>query len=151
MLHRGKHQRTGRRGVAAVEAAVLLPILTLVVLGVCELSWFVYSAQVLHSAARQGARAAVWHHNTNAQVEAEVRRSVGNSMGLDPAAVSVRLSKLNAAGQEEYQVQNLSENEQGDPIRVMVSVNYGSMGFATNMLGLKDGQLSSYAVMQRRK
>ena len=121
MPHRIKRTRARRRGVATVEAAVLLPIVTLLVLGVCELSWYVYCSHVLNSAARQA------------------------------AAVDVRMSTLTAGGAEDYQVQNLSPNEEGRAIRVTVSVDYGEIGLATDLLGLKLGQLSGYAVMRRQR
>ena len=108
-------------------------------------------AQVLNNAARQGARAAVYVGNSNAEVEAAVRNALDDSMGLDPDAVDVRISMLSPEGQEQYQVRNLSENEQGGAIRVTVSVDYGLIGSATNLLGLQAGRLSSYAVMRRQR
>lgn len=151
MLQSAKHAQTRRRGVATVEAAVLLPILILLLLGTSELGWYVHCAQVLNNAARQGARAAVYLGNSNAEVEAAVHGALNNSMDLDPESVDVRISRLASDGEERYQVMNLNENEQGEAIRVMVSVDYGEMGFATNMLGLKGGELSGYAVMRRRR
>jgi len=148
---RGHARIGGRRGTAAVETAVLLPILTLLVLGVCELGWYVYCAQVLNNAARQGARAAAHYGNSNAEVEAAVHDSLSNSVELDAHAITVRLAKLSANGEEHYQILDLSDNEQGEPIRVTVSVDYGEIGFATNMLGLDMGKLSGYAVMRRRQ
>ena len=104
----------------------------------------------MHNAARQGARAAVSTSSSNAEVEAAVKQSVNNSLGLDSDAVTVRISRLTDAGEEQYQVMNLSENEQGEAIRVTVSVDYGGIGLASNILALRSGQLSSHAVMQRR-
>ena len=72
-------------------------------------------------------------------------------MDLDPAAVSVRISRLTWEGEEQYQVESLDENEQGEAIRVMVSVGYSQMGLATDLLGLKDANMSSYAVMRRHE
>ena len=151
MPHRHNHAPRRRRGVATVEAAVLLPILTVLMLGTYELGWHVHCAQVLNNAARQGARAAVYLENSNAEVVAAVNTSLKNSVGLESDAVTVQLSKLNAEGYAEYQIQNLNENEQGQPVRVMVSVDGADLGFLSNMLGLKSGSISSYAVMRRRE
>ena len=106
---------------------------------------------VRSSSARQGARTAVYLENSNAEVLAAVQNSLANAMGLDPASVTVRISKLDSTGNEEYQVMNLNENEQGEAVRVMATVNYGDIGFASNMLGLMGGTLSSYAVMRRQE
>jgi len=151
MRHRKTNRRARRRGAAVVETAVALPLLILLVLGVAELSWYIHCAHALHSAARQGARAAVYHGNSNAEVEAAVRSSVTHSTGLDAGAVHVRISALTSTGEEQYQVQNLNDNEQGVAIRVTASVDYGRIGLATNMLGMKGKQLSGQAVMRRRK
>ena len=140
-----------RRGVAAVELALLLPPLVVMAFGIVELGWYLDKAQVIHSAVRQGARAAVRLENSNAEVEAAVQNCLYNDAGIDAAAVTVEITCLSAAGQELYQVQNLNENEQGQPVRVTVSVLYSQMGALTNMLGLQAGSLSSFAVVQRRK
>lgn len=151
MLRQVCSQRRTRRGSAAVEAAVLLPLLMLLLLGVCELGWYVHCAQAVNNAARQGARTAVDCENSNAEVEGAVHSALSNSLNVSAEAVSVRMSRINSDGTEQYQVMDLSENEQGDAIRVWVSVDYGEIGFVTNMLGLDGGELSSYAVMRRRK
>ncbi len=143
--------RKHRRGVAAVEAACLAPLVILFVMIVCEVGWYVNCAQTVNNAARRGARAAVYHENSNAEVEAAVRNSLSNAMNIDPNAVTVRISHLTASGDEDYQVMNLNENEHGEMIRVMVSVDYGEMGLGMSLLGLNGGDLTSYAVMQRHK
>ena len=48
-----------RTGIAAVEAAIVMPLIVLIAFGVIESGYFVNSHQILHDAARQGARAAV--------------------------------------------------------------------------------------------
>ena len=45
-----------KRGVAALEAALALPILVLLTFGFIEIGWYVNSLQILHDAARQGAK-----------------------------------------------------------------------------------------------
>jgi CRISPR/Cas system-associated exonuclease Cas4 (RecB family) len=106
--------------------------------------------QILHNAARQGARAAVRLDNSNAEVEAAVLNSLQKSIDVDPSAVTVRLSKLNELGNENYQIQNLNENEQGQAVRVTVIVNSAHLGLPSNFLGLSTTNLSSSAVMERR-
>ena len=115
------------------------------------MGWYVYRAQELHNAARQGARTAVYHENSNAEVESAVHSCLNNSMGLDPDAVTIRISRLTSSGEEQYQVMSLDENENGEAIRVRATLDYGEIGFATDILSLKEGTISSYAVMRRLK
>jgi Flp pilus assembly protein TadG len=144
-------RQTCRRGIATVEAAVVLPVILLLVFGFVEVGYLVDSHHVLRDAARQGARASVRLENSNAEVRAAVLRSLNNSISVDSDAVTVRLSKLDDAGAEHYEVQNLSENEQGDAMRVTVTVDYGQFQPPSNFLGFVDRPLSSSAVMQRQK
>ena len=90
MRYRRKRNRTRRkhcRGVAAVEAAIVLPVVVLLLFGFIELGWQVNSLQIIHNAARQGARAAVRLENSNAEVEATVLSSLGKSIDVDPSAI----------------------------------------------------------------
>ena len=146
-----RRKKSCKRGVAAVEVAILLPIVLVVFFGVCELGWYVHCAQAVNNSARQGARTAVDHANSNAEVEAAVRNSLSNSLGTEASDVTVRISKLGSGGVEHYQVTSLDENENGDDLRILVSVEYAAVGIALNLLGLRDRRLSSYAVMRRTK
>jgi len=48
-----------QRGVAAVEFAMLLPMLAILIFGTIDLACLVYNKQILTNAAREGARAAI--------------------------------------------------------------------------------------------
>jgi len=148
---RRRTRQEHNRGVSAVEAAVVLPVVVLLLFGFIELGWQVNGAQILHDAARQGARAAVRLENSNAEVQAAVLDSLSKSTDVDPGAVTVRISKLDDAGHEEYQVMSLDENEQGDAVRVTVTVDYAQMRLPSDFLGLANRTVTSSAVMQRYK
>lgn len=124
-----------RKGVATVELAVTLPLLIFLVFAIIELGWYLHMSQVFHNAARQGARASTRIENSNAQVEAVVNNCLLNNAGIDSNAVSIEITRLSWAGEEEYQVMDLGENEQGEPIRVSVTVDYSQTTALTNMLG----------------
>jgi Flp pilus assembly protein TadG len=47
------------RGVAAIEFAILLPILLLLIFGIIEFSLFLYDKAVITNASREGARAGI--------------------------------------------------------------------------------------------
>jgi Flp pilus assembly protein TadG len=53
------HKIRGERGVAMIEFAMTLPVLMLVVLGMCDFARLLQRYQVLTNAAREGARMAV--------------------------------------------------------------------------------------------
>lgn len=88
-----RRRRTpGRRGSAVVEAAVVLPILLTMMLGVWEVGRMIQISQILDNAAREGARlAAGGYVNGTAVTTAQVQTAVQNYLtaaGLPSAAVS---------------------------------------------------------------
>ena len=145
-----KRQRH-KRGVAAVEAALALPIVVLLTFGFIEIGWYVNSLQILHDAARQGARAAVRLENSNSEVNAAVLNSLSSSINVDPNAVTVRISKLNSNGDEDYQVMDLSQIEEGQAVRVTVTVDFSQFSHPSDVLGFTPRSLNRSAVMQRSK
>ena len=69
MMRRIKRDRYGRRrGVAAVEFAVCLPVIVLLVFGSIEASSFIFLRQSLSVAAYEGIREAVRSGSTTAEV-----------------------------------------------------------------------------------
>jgi Flp pilus assembly protein TadG len=130
---------------------VILPVLILLVFGFIEIGYLLDSHHVLQDAARQGARAAVLLENSNTQVQTAVVNSLNHSIGVSAGAVTVRMDKLDQAGAAEYQVMSLDENEQGQAVRVTVTVAYSAFNPPSNFLGLSTGSLTSTAVMQRKE
>lgn len=141
--------RSDRRGVATVEAALMLPVIVVLVFGFVEIGYYVNCHHVLHDAARQGARAAVRQENSNSEVTDAVIEAISNSSSVDPDAVTVRIAQVDSAGVEQYQVMNLSDNENGDAIRVTVTVGYDQFNSPSNYFGLASQSLASSVVMKR--
>jgi len=52
-------KRSRERGVAAVEFALLLPVLALILFGIIEFGLLLYDQQVITNASREGARAGI--------------------------------------------------------------------------------------------
>jgi Flp pilus assembly protein TadG len=79
-----------RKGAAALEFAVCLPVLVLIVLGSIELTNFIYLKQSLTSAAYEGAREAVRRDATDASVTTvaqsvlAARRIAGATVRVSP-------------------------------------------------------------------
>ncbi len=144
-------RQSSHRGVACVEAALVLPVIVLLTFGFIEIGYYVNCHHVLHDAARQGARAAVRPENSNPEVRATVLAALNNAFAVDADAVTVRISKLTDSGAEQYEVMNLSDNEQGETIRVTVTVDYAQFHSPSNYFGLASQSLASSVVMQRQK
>ena len=71
----------GRRGIAAVEAAIFIPLLILIVLGLIEYGWLFLRLQCVNNAAREGVRVAVRHNATPIQVTNAIS-AVMNGCGM---------------------------------------------------------------------
>jgi Flp pilus assembly protein TadG len=89
--HRPPSRRAGRRGVAAVEAAVTLPLLMTLLLGVWEVGRMLEINATMTNAVREGVRFAaggVWNGQpvTVAMVEQQVKDYL-TAAGFPPAAV----------------------------------------------------------------
>jgi Flp pilus assembly protein TadG len=52
-------KKPDERGVSAVEFALLLPVLVLILFGIIEFGMYIYNLQVLTNASREGARAGI--------------------------------------------------------------------------------------------
>lgn len=75
-------RRSSRTGTAIVEAAFVLPLLLLVVLGIIEYGWLFFNVQQVTNAARQGARVAILPDVSEAQAEAVITELLQRA-GLD--------------------------------------------------------------------
>lgn len=72
MAARAHRTRHGERGAAAVEFAIVLPLLVLVLFGIVEFSLMYNRQQALHAAAREGARVASIETSTQSAITAAV-------------------------------------------------------------------------------
>ena len=84
--------RRSERGSAAVEFAILLPVLILLLFGIIEFSIAYNHAQGLHAAAREGARVAALPQTTQAAVVDRVKsalQGVLNSTDIQNATITV--------------------------------------------------------------
>ena len=65
--------KKNRRGAAAVEMAIVLPLLLMLTLGAIRYGWLFLKAQQITNAARYGARIAILPNSTNNDVEQAIR------------------------------------------------------------------------------
>jgi Flp pilus assembly protein TadG len=108
-----------RRGVAAVELAVLLPMICILLLGLWEVGRMVEMQQLLTNAAREGARQAVTGNTTmtNAAVQQVVTQYLSEA-GLPTQNCIVTVTDLTNPALDVSQAQYL------DRIQVTVSIPY---------------------------
>jgi len=107
--------RIAERGSAVVEFALLLPIVFLVLLAVVQVGVLASDQLVITQAARAGARAASIEAGDDAAREA----AVGAAAGLDPARLTVTVSR---------------SGSQGDPVAVAVAYEAPVAGLISGWL-----------------
>jgi Flp pilus assembly protein TadG len=90
-MNRTFSRRRGERGAALLEAAITVPIILLIAVGIFEFGRAYQTWQVLTNAAREGARLAVINGSTDADVVTRVRNymSAGQLENAATATVTV--------------------------------------------------------------
>ncbi len=83
-------RKSSRTGTTIVEAAFVLPLLLLIVLGVIEYGWLFFNVQQITNAARQGARVAALPDVSPAQAEAVITELLQRA-GLDRYSPTVEV------------------------------------------------------------
>lgn len=119
-------RRQAQQGAAAVEFALVLPILLLVFFGMVELSLALYDKAILTNASREGARAGIVLSSpkmTDAQIRAVVLNYTNGS-----------LISLGTTTAPTVTVSQSSPASFPNPLRVTVSYTYKGLGVGT-MLG----------------
>ena len=124
-----------RRGVAAVEFAVMAPLLFLLVFGMIEVGRGLMIQQLLANAARDGARSAVLEGATAEGVEASVIEYLGGS-SVSGVSVTVTPNPITLA-------------QGGDPVTVAVSVPFTAVSWLPAPRYLDDATLSASVTMRR--
>lgn len=92
-----RRRRTRReRGAAAVEFALIAPLLLMLVFGIVDFGWMLMKANLVNNASRDAARVASLA-GTYDEIESTVEVSL-QSAGIDPADVDVAITCTNASG-----------------------------------------------------
>jgi Flp pilus assembly protein TadG len=86
-------------GAAAVEFALVFPILILLLFGIIQFSIAYNRVQGLHAAAREGARVASLPHTTRTDIDDRIRGALSGVIPrLDPAAVNISVEPCDRSG-----------------------------------------------------
>jgi Flp pilus assembly protein TadG len=121
----------GQKGASAVEFAIVLPVLVLLLVGTMEFSILLYDKAVITNASREGARAGIVYSYPNSISDAEIKAVVNNycaghmiTFGAAPGATT----NISRAG----------SGSAGDPLTVSVNYHYDFLvipNFLSNLAG----------------
>ncbi len=136
--------RRRRRGSILLEAALVLPVLLMVVFGAIEFGWAFYIKHSLQGAAYAGARAAIVPGATNSDVTSAVSLAMSRG-GLSGANYNVDIKDGNTDT-----AATVSAMGEGDAILIEVNAPWSQFSvFVTSLGGHINGDLSGRAVMRR--
>lgn len=97
-------ERFPERGAAAVEFALILPVLLIMVLGMLEFSR-AYNTQIsLSNAAREGARVMAIHDDSDQAIEAAIAAAPSVSPAIGAGDVTISPASCSPGDQIEFQI-----------------------------------------------
>ena len=126
MNYRRSNRRPDKRrcGAAAVEMAIVLGLLILLVFGIIEMGRAIMVNQVITNAAREGARRAVIPGATDAQVNGRVGKYLADA-GITGSTTTIKVNGSAAS---------LSTAPSRAEVEVAVSVPYSEVSFGVLQL-----------------
>ena len=124
-----------RRGIAAVEFAVIAPVFFILLIGIVEFGRMLMVQQVLTNASREGARRAVQEEATAAEVKQLVRDYLTNaSISSSAAKIEVSPAGLNSVAL-------------GDDVTVSLAVSFNDVSWIPSPWFLDGVSLTASSVM----
>lgn len=120
-----KGMRTGmfnRRGGAVLEAALVLPVLTLLAMGMMEFGYYMYAKHSFQGAARDACRTAILNPTVHANVGGSITKSM-KAAGMDKGKYQVSIT--DAANRT---ISNVADIDRGELITVTLTAKYGEVG-----------------------
>ncbi len=128
------HRRQGRRAVAAVEFAAVLPLILTLLLGIWEVGRLIEIQQYLHNATREAGRQAATGQLTDAQVKQIVINTLA-AEGLPTSNVVVTVTDLTTPAND------VSVANYLDQIQITATIPYADVRFSLITLVTAPGQL----------
>ena len=132
--------RIGEKGAAAVEFAIILPLLVLIVFGTMEFALLMFNKQVITNAAREGARKAIIYKYPPVS-DAEITNTVNRYCKEQLITFGDASTAL------ESPVIERTTNSEGDEI-VRVEVYYTYDFLVLSNLGFDPVRIDSVSVMR---
>lgn len=140
-MRRDKPARSSERGAAAVEFALILPVLIMMIFGMVDMGMAINAQAVVGNAAREGARAASFSA-ANTAAAATVATSASSSLIGTPPTITITCQTVGTAT-----VIACSAASPGDSVVVKVSYTY--KWITPGVLGLP-GQSTIVSTSQMR-
>ena len=129
------------KGAAAIEFAIVLPVLVLLLVGIMEFSVLLYDQAVITNASREGARAGIVFSKqpiSDAEIQAVVNNYCAGHMITFGAASGVTTS-----------VSRAGSGSAGDPLTVLVNYHYDFLVIPNFLSDLAGGiNLAGQTVMR---
>jgi len=122
-----RHSASGRHGAAAVEAALILPVLVILTLGSIDIAQYVNLSQLVTNASREGARLISRKQSeATTDIENAVRSYLQDSLPQLSAAQISAATTITIRDKNDGPIANgdLTTIESGDPISVEVAFDY---------------------------
>jgi len=141
-----------RQGTAAVEFAVILPLLVLMVMGAIDVGQSVNVAQVVNDASREAARQATRIDFTDEQqVESVVREYMADAYPSIPASELNSALTINVSDSEGSGISggDLTTIDSGSPVSVQVILQYDSVRWLDGLPGFSGMSIETSTVMRR--
>jgi Flp pilus assembly protein TadG len=141
-----------RDGTAAVECAIVVPLLTLLVLGALDVGQYANVYQKVSDASRAGARIAARHSTqTTSAVESAVRnylQEVSSGSSSSALASAAQITVTDGAGNS-VPGGNLEQFPTGSQLTVRVSLQYDPVRWISGFKGLDGMDITATTVMRR--
>lgn len=141
-----------RRGAAAVECAIIAPLLTLLLLGAIDVGQFANMYQKVSDASRYGARVAAKNGtSTTAAVETAVMNYLQQACPNVPAGTldaATTVTVMDSAGTT--MSGSLAAVTTGSQLRVQVTMQFEPVRFISGFEGLDGSQITTTTMMRRQ-
>ena len=136
-----------RCGVAAVEFALIAPLLILTMLGAIDVGRFINVGQIVNDASREGARQASRNTETKvSDVESMVSSYLSNALGVPNLTATVNVSGSSGAPISGGDLTTISS---GSSVSVKVALEYDKVRWMAGFPGVSGKTLTTTTVMRR--
>lgn len=145
-------QPNNRKGAAAVECAIVAPLLTLLVLGAVDLGQFANVHQMVSDASREGARVAAQYDTILvSEVKAAVLQYLEDAFpNTDASTIASATQVITTTGTGGAITSgDLTTVGTGAEVVVQVSVSYDSLRWIQGLPGIAGQQIVARTVMRR--
>ncbi len=130
MIRKPHKSTQRRRGAAVVEAALVLPIFFVVVMGIIEFGRAFMVSQLLQNAARECCRKAVTGAYTTATVTSQMKSEL-QTAGLDPTKLTVSVIVTVEPGNPAVSNNEVANATTKDLVAVTVTVPFSNVALVT--------------------